>query len=92
MSFGNNPGNSLVSQGLELNALTVEAPGSVPVWGAKIPQASRHGQKKNKKEIQISAQVNIFQFSSSFFLYTFYKSIIVISMSLVFFIFVYTEF
>ena len=41
-------GNSLEVQWLELCAYIAEGPGSIPGWGAKIPQAARHSQKKKK--------------------------------------------
>ena len=42
--------NSLAVQGLGLRALTAEGPGSTPGQGTKIPQASGHGQKKQKNK------------------------------------------
>ena len=43
-------GNSLAAQWLKLCALTAKGPGSIPGRGAKIPQATRCGQKKKKKK------------------------------------------
>ena len=43
-------GNSLAVQWLGLHALTAKGPGSIPGWGMKIPQATRHSQKKKKKK------------------------------------------
>ena len=39
-------GNSLVIQWLRLCAFIAKGIGSTPGWGAKIPQAAQHGQKK----------------------------------------------
>ena len=41
--------NSLAVQWLGLHDFTAEAPGSVPGWETKIPQAMWHGQNKNKQ-------------------------------------------
>ena len=35
---------------LGLCDLTAKGPGSIPGWGAKIPQAARRGQKKEKED------------------------------------------
>ena len=43
-------GNSLAVQWLGLCAFTAEGAGSVPGWRTKIPQATRHSQKKKKKK------------------------------------------
>ena len=42
-------GASLAVQWLGLGAFTAEGPGSIPGWGAKIPQAVQRGQFKKKK-------------------------------------------
>ena len=42
-------GSSLVVHWLGLHAPTAKGTGSIPGRGAKIPQATRHGQKKKKK-------------------------------------------
>ena len=41
-------GNSLAVQWLGLRAFTAEGVVSIPVWGTKIPQAMRHGQREKK--------------------------------------------
>ena len=43
----NKVGNSLAVQWLGLHPFTAEGPGSIPGWGARIPQAARCGQKNN---------------------------------------------
>ena len=43
-------GNSLAVQWLLLHAFTAEGPGSIPGWGAKIPQAVRRGREKNNNK------------------------------------------
>ena len=42
-------GDSPVAQWFGLSTFIAVAPGSVPGWGAKIPQALHCGQKKEKK-------------------------------------------
>ena len=42
------PGTSLAGQRLGLSTLTGVAPGSIPGWKIKMPQAVWHGQKKKK--------------------------------------------
>ena len=44
------PGTSLAGQRLGLSTLTGVAPGSIPGWKIKMPQAVWHGQKKKKNE------------------------------------------
>ena len=41
--------NSPVVQWLGLSTVIAVAPGSIPGWGTKIPQALRCGQKRRKK-------------------------------------------
>ena len=42
------PGTSLAGQRLGLSMLTGVAPGSIPGWKTKMPQAVWHGQKKKE--------------------------------------------
>ena len=48
--------NSLVVQWLGLGALTPEGPGSIPGQEIKIPQDTRHSQKKKKRRKAIESQ------------------------------------
>ena len=43
--------NSLAVQWLGLRTLTAEAPGSIPGWGTKIPQASRSKKNEVRKKL-----------------------------------------
>ena len=44
-----NLGNSLVVQWLGLSASTAGAPGSIPGWGTKIPQAMQPKKERKKR-------------------------------------------
>ena len=55
------PGNSLAVQWLGLCTFTTKGPGSIPVWGTKIPQFSWHGQKKKKKKKRFILLVNSYK-------------------------------
>ena len=47
---GGGGGNSLAVQGLGLPGPTAGGRGSIPGWGAKIPQAMQYGKKKKRKK------------------------------------------
>ena len=65
-------GNSLAVKWLEFCAITAEGLGSIPGQGTKIPQASWHGQKKQKKQVQRNKQI-LFKIKMLWYL-TFYQS------------------
>ena len=56
-------GTSLVVQGLSLPASTVRGKDSIPVWGTKIPLATRPSKKK-KREREVLLCLFIYPFSN----------------------------
>ena len=58
--------NSLAVKWLGLHYFTAEAPGSVPGWETKIPQAMWHGQNKTKQihktgNEQVKSKLNVIE-------------------------------
>ena len=52
-------GNPLVFLCLGLCAFTAEGPGSVPGWGSKILEATRHGKRRRRRRRRNISQYNL---------------------------------